>query len=146
MFQPVTTADGQTVQKPIYEIKAFYDCGYQSTCEATLRIFGFEIRYRTKSVERRSFQPGEQQGVYDENLDLETVIRQSSVRHAGLLDDDKEYVESIKDVAHWAPAEQLRELFVTMLSQKKFTTPLTVWLQTWHLLEQDVQYKRRQIL
>ncbi|GJW28877.1 hypothetical protein Tco_0045752 [Tanacetum coccineum] len=65
---------------------------------------------------------------------------------AGLLDDDKEYFESIKDGAHWAPPKQLRELFVTLLLQKELTTPLTIWLQTWHLLAQDVQYKRRQIL
>ncbi|GJZ68973.1 RNA-directed DNA polymerase, eukaryota [Tanacetum coccineum] len=32
------------------------------------------------------------------------------------------------------------------ITQKELTTPLTVWLQTWHLLAQDVQYKRRQIL
>ncbi|GJT10490.1 ATP-dependent DNA helicase RRM3-like protein [Tanacetum coccineum] len=51
-----------------------------------------------------------------------------------------------KDVTHWAPPEHLRGLFVTLLSQKELTTPLTVWLQTWHLLAQDVQYKRRQIL
>ncbi|GJU91462.1 hypothetical protein Tco_1303885, partial [Tanacetum coccineum] len=65
---------------------------------------------------------------------------------SGLLEDDNEYVDSIKDVAHWAPPEHLRELFVTLLSQKELTTPLTVWLQTWHLLAQDVQYKRRQVL
>ena len=49
---------------------------------------------------------------------------------AGLLEDDKEYVESIKDAAHWAPADHLRELFVTLLAQKELTTPLTVWLAT----------------
>nr|GEW72010.1 ATP-dependent DNA helicase PIF1-like [Tanacetum cinerariifolium] len=62
------------------------------------------------------------------------------------LEDDKEYVDSIKDVAHWAAAEHLRELFGTLLSQKELTTPLTVWLQTWHLLAQDFQYKRRHII
>ena len=65
---------------------------------------------------------------------------------AGLLEDDKEYIDSIKDAAHWAPAEHLRDLFVTLLSQKELQTPLTVWLQTWHLLAQDVEYKRSQIL
>ncbi|GKE17466.1 ATP-dependent DNA helicase RRM3-like protein, partial [Tanacetum coccineum] len=65
---------------------------------------------------------------------------------SGLLEDDKEYVVGIKDAAHWAPPKHLRELFVTLLSQKELTTPLTVWLQTWHLLAQDVQYKRRQVL
>ncbi|GKF77337.1 hypothetical protein Tco_0229807, partial [Tanacetum coccineum] len=62
------------------------------------------------------------------------------------LEDDKEYVDSIKDAAHWVPPEHIRELFVTLLSKKELTTHLTVWLQTWHLLSQDVQYKRRHIL
>ena len=65
---------------------------------------------------------------------------------AGLLEDDKEYIESIREASHWAPAEHLRDLFVTLLSQKELQTPLTVWLQTWHLLAEDVEYKRSQIL
>nr|GEV84294.1 reverse transcriptase domain-containing protein [Tanacetum cinerariifolium] len=64
----------------------------------------------------------------------------------GLLEDDKEYIECIKDAAHWVTAEHLHEVFVTLLSQKKLTMPLSVWLQTWHLLARDVQFKRRQIL
>ncbi|GKC30394.1 ATP-dependent DNA helicase PIF1-like protein [Tanacetum coccineum] len=188
MFQPVTTADGQTVQKPFHEIKAFYDCRYQSVCEAAWRIFGFEIHYRTTSVERISFhQPGEQQVVYDENSDLETVIHQPSVGQSMfegwmkmnelcLRAKELTYAEFLQSMSRTrqkeygrlgskegqleeftvflyqpgtrtiAPAEQLCELFVTLLSQKELTTPLTVWLQTWHLLEQDVQYKKRQIL
>nr|GEX38743.1 NADH-ubiquinone oxidoreductase chain 2 [Tanacetum cinerariifolium] len=65
---------------------------------------------------------------------------------AGLLEDDKEYIECIKDAARWAIVEHLRELFVTLLSQKELTMPWSVWLQTWHLLAGDVQFKRRQIL
>ncbi|GJY18785.1 hypothetical protein Tco_0390276 [Tanacetum coccineum] len=198
LYEPVTTEDGQQVQKPVDEIKAFFDCRYLSACEAAWRIFGFETHYRTPYVEVSPTR--EQQVVYYENYDLETVIHKPSVcqsmfegwmkmnelypaareltyvefptkyvwnapkriwtlRKQGksvgrihgvpistgdayycrmLLNSakryDKEYVESIKDVAHWAPAEQLRELFVTLLSQKELTTPLTVWLQTWHLL------------
>nr|GEU29535.1 ATP-dependent DNA helicase PIF1-like [Tanacetum cinerariifolium] len=60
----------------------------------------------------------------------------------GLLEDDKEYIECIKDATHWATAEHLREIFVTLLSQKELTLPLSVWLQTWHLLAGDVQFKR----
>ncbi|GJZ38006.1 ATP-dependent DNA helicase PIF1-like protein, partial [Tanacetum coccineum] len=190
LYEPVTTEDGQQVQKPVDEIKAFFDCRYLSACEAAWRIFGFETHYRTPYVEVSPTR--EQQVVYYENYDLETVIHKPSVcqsmfegwmkmnelypaareltyvefptkyvwnapkriwtlrkqgksvgrihgklaNAAGLLEDDKEYVESIKDAAHWAPPEQLRELFVTLLSQKELTTPLTVWLQTWHLLAQ----------
>ena len=242
LYEPVTTEDGQQIDKPIDEIRAYLDCRYLSACEAAWRLFGFEIHYRTPSVERLSFHlEGEQQVVYDEEADLETSSQKQTVgadmfdgwmrmneeyppardltyaefptkfvwnapkriwtrrkqgrsigrihsvpistgdayycrmllnsakgcrNHdeikkvngityptykeacyaAGLLEDDKEYVESIKDAAHWAHPEHLRELFVTLLSQKELTTPLTVWLQTWHLLAQDVQYKRREIL
>ncbi|GJW19264.1 hypothetical protein Tco_0026700 [Tanacetum coccineum] len=51
---------------------------------------------------------------------------------ASLLDNDKEFIDSIKDAAHWAPFEPLHELFVTLLLQKELSTPLSVWLQTWH--------------
>nr|GEV00561.1 ATP-dependent DNA helicase RRM3-like [Tanacetum cinerariifolium] len=187
LYKTVTMEDGQQVKKAFDEIKTFYDCRYISACEATWRIFGFETHYRTPSVERLlCHMSGEQQVLYDENSDLESVIHKPSVGYsmfegdayycrmllssakgcrthdeiekvngivyptfkeacyaARLLDENKEYVESIKDVAHWAPAEHLRELFVTLLSQKELTTPLTVWLQTLHLLAQDVQYKTR---
>ena len=65
---------------------------------------------------------------------------------AGLLEDDREYIESIKDAAHWSSADHLRDLFVTLLSQKELDTPLNVWLQTWHLLSEDVEYKRSLLL
>ncbi|GJS39704.1 hypothetical protein Tco_0564747 [Tanacetum coccineum] len=45
----------------------------------------------------------------------------------GLLEGEKEYVDTIKDAAHWEPVEHLRDLSVTLLSQKELTTPLTVW-------------------
>ncbi|GJR83724.1 uncharacterized protein Tco_0154509, partial [Tanacetum coccineum] len=242
LYETVTTADGQQIEKPVDEIKAFYDCRYLSACEASWRIFGYEIHYRTPSVERLSFHlEGEQQIVYDENSDLETVVNKPTVgasmfiewmemnklypaareltyaefptkfvwndakrkwtfrkqrysigrihnvpigtgdafycrmllnsakgcfTHddikkvnniqyptykeacyaAGLLEDDREYVESIRNASHWASAEHLRDLFVTLLAQKELSTPLTVWFETWHLLAQDVEYKKRQIL
>ncbi|GKB85052.1 hypothetical protein Tco_0957324 [Tanacetum coccineum] len=94
LYESVTMADGQRVQKHVDEIKALYDCRYISMCEAAWRIFGFEIHYRTPYVERLSFHiPGEQQVVYDENSDLETVIHQPSVGHSmfeDLIDSDDE--------------------------------------------------------
>ncbi|GJW15994.1 hypothetical protein Tco_0020127 [Tanacetum coccineum] len=82
-------------------------CGEDDTTQAAWRIFGFETHYRTLYVERLSFHlTGEQQVLYDEYSDLETVMHKPSVGQS-LLEDDKEYVDSIKDVAHWAPAEHL---------------------------------------
>nr|GEX23790.1 hypothetical protein [Tanacetum cinerariifolium] len=72
--------DGEQIQKPVDEIKANLDCRYLSTCEAVWRLFGFEVHYKTPSVERLSFHlPGKQQVLYDENFDLETVLHKPSV-------------------------------------------------------------------
>nr|GFD40571.1 hypothetical protein [Tanacetum cinerariifolium] len=50
---------------------------------AKTRLFGFEVQYRTSIVERLSFHlPGEQQVLYDENSDLETVLHKPSVGHS----------------------------------------------------------------
>nr|GEX05100.1 hypothetical protein [Tanacetum cinerariifolium] len=81
--QAATTIDGEQIQKPVDEIKAYLDCRYLSACEAVRRIFGFEVEYRTPSVERLSFYlPGEQQVLYDENSDLETILHKPSVGHS----------------------------------------------------------------
>ncbi|GJW10927.1 ATP-dependent DNA helicase PIF1 [Tanacetum coccineum] len=181
LYEPAMMVDGEQIQKPVDEIKAYLDCRYLSACEAAWRLFGFEVQYRTQSVERLSFHlSGEQQVLYEENSDLETVLHKPSVGHrmmllnsakgcrthdeikkvnevvyptykeacyaTGLLEDDKEYIECIKDATHWATAEHLCELFVTLLSPKELTMPLSVLLQTWNLLAEDVQFKRRQIL
>nr|GFC70619.1 NADH-ubiquinone oxidoreductase chain 2 [Tanacetum cinerariifolium] len=88
-------------------------------------------------------------GTHDEIKKVNEVVYptyKEAYYATGLLEDDKEYIECIEDASHWATAEHLRELFVTLLSQKELTMPLSVWLQTWHLLAGDVQFKRRQIL
>nr|GEZ98434.1 hypothetical protein [Tanacetum cinerariifolium] len=57
LYEPVTTEYDQQVQKPVDEIKAFYDCRYR---------LSFHL-------------PGEHQVMYDEYSDLETVIHKPSV-------------------------------------------------------------------
>nr|GEU89446.1 hypothetical protein [Tanacetum cinerariifolium] len=83
LYEPATTIDSEQIQKPVDEIKAYLDCKYLSACEAVWRLFGFDVQYRTPSVERLSFHlPGEQQVLYDENSDLETVLHKPSVGHS----------------------------------------------------------------
>lgn len=49
------------------EIKMYYDCRYISPCEAVWRIFGFDIHYRSPSVERLTFHlPGDQNVVFQD--------------------------------------------------------------------------------
>ncbi|XP_076945952.1 uncharacterized protein LOC143617209 [Bidens hawaiensis] len=62
------------------EIKEYYDCRYISTCEASWRIFSFDIHYRYPSVMRLPFHlPGQQQVVYEADEDLENVLEKASV-------------------------------------------------------------------
>nr|GEY20419.1 hypothetical protein [Tanacetum cinerariifolium] len=83
LYEPATMVDGKHIQKLVNEIKAYLDCRYLSACEAAWRLFGFEVQYRTPSVERLSFHlPGEQQVLYDENSDLETILHKLSVGHS----------------------------------------------------------------
>nr|GEU54553.1 hypothetical protein [Tanacetum cinerariifolium] len=159
LYEPVTTTDDQQIQKPVDDIKAYYDCRYLSACEATWR--------RAISL-------------YDKNFDLETVLHKPSDGHsmfeawmkmnelyplareltydefptkmllnsakgcrthdeikkvneivyptykdafyaAGLLDDDKEFIDSFKDATHWAPAEPL---YLVVTDAEKKNMPL----------------------
>ncbi|XP_076907529.1 uncharacterized protein LOC143564012 [Bidens hawaiensis] len=61
------------------EIKAFYDCRYVSACEATWRIFSFDVHYRIPSVMRLAFHlPGEQQVIYGANEDIEDILNKTT--------------------------------------------------------------------
>ncbi|XP_076949291.1 uncharacterized protein LOC143621888 [Bidens hawaiensis] len=65
-------------QPQIDEIKQFYDCRCISACEATWRIFGYDVHYRMPSVTRLPFHlPGQQHIVYGANDDLDNVLDKS---------------------------------------------------------------------
>ncbi|XP_021974709.1 uncharacterized protein LOC110869798 [Helianthus annuus] len=61
----------------------------------------------------------------------------------GLLDDDNEYVEAIKEASFDGHCRYLRALFATMLLTNTLTRPEFVWDKTWHLLGDDILYRRR---
>ncbi|XP_071740486.1 uncharacterized protein [Rutidosis leptorrhynchoides] len=72
--------NGEVDEKPVDEIKEYYDCRYISACEAAWRIFGNEIHYRTHAVERLSFHlPNEQPVIFEDDADLQDVIEKPSV-------------------------------------------------------------------
>ncbi|KAK1414443.1 hypothetical protein QVD17_30187 [Tagetes erecta] len=67
-------------QPPVDEIKNFYDCRYLSACEATWRIFAYDVHHRYPSVIRLPFHlPNQQQVVYGEDDDIDNVLSKPSV-------------------------------------------------------------------
>ncbi|KAK1424399.1 hypothetical protein QVD17_19728 [Tagetes erecta] len=74
-------ADEQSdLQDSIDEIKDYYSCRYISACEASWRIFAYDIHFRQPAVIRLPFHlPGEQQVIYEEADDLDDVLNKDSV-------------------------------------------------------------------
>ncbi|XP_076919000.1 uncharacterized protein LOC143579640 [Bidens hawaiensis] len=71
----VQNNNGDKPDPNLDEIKAFYDCRYVSACEASWRIFSFDVHYRIPSVMRLAFHlPGEQQVIYGANEDIEDIL------------------------------------------------------------------------
>ncbi|XP_031131707.1 uncharacterized protein LOC116033092 [Ipomoea triloba] len=120
------------------EINMYYDCRYISACEATWRLFGYAIHYRTPLVERLNFHLEHQQNVvYGEDQTLDEIVENQTVKqsqftawfeankkyedarsltYAEFPNDDKEYIDGITDSSYWASASALRRLFATLLS------------------------------
>ncbi|XP_012847884.1 PREDICTED: uncharacterized protein LOC105967828 [Erythranthe guttata] len=153
------------------EIKMYYDCRYLSACEAMWRLFNFDIHYRDPSVIRLSFHlPDQQPIVFNENQSLQTVLDRPSAKqtmflawfeanknypHArdlrdacyvlGLLDDDKEYIDAIKEVNTWASGDYIRRLFAVMLFSNSLSRPEHVWQSCWLDLAEGIAYKQQRL-
>ncbi|CAH1425592.1 unnamed protein product [Lactuca virosa] len=68
------------------EIQNYYDCRYLSACEASWRIFAFDVHYRYPSVVRLPFHlPGKQNVVYGADDDIEDVLNKQSVSSSMFL-------------------------------------------------------------
>ncbi|XP_020985767.1 LOW QUALITY PROTEIN: uncharacterized protein LOC107461290 [Arachis duranensis] len=64
----------------------------------------------------------------------------------GLLDDDKEYIDAIKEASQWGAAPYLRNLFATLLFSKSIERPEYVWEETKMLLSEDILHHQRKLL
>ncbi|KAK9049401.1 hypothetical protein SSX86_031630 [Deinandra increscens subsp. villosa] len=213
--------------KVVNEIDRYYDCRYVSACEASWRIYSFEVHYRYPSVMRLPFYlPEHQQVVFNGDDDIDDVLNKPSVTSSmflswmkcneiyqeardlnyvqfptkfvwksndrcwkprkqgisigrihtvspalgeayylrillnkvkgptcfedirtingiqhptfrdacyalGLLDDDNEYIEAIKEASHSGTGHYLRNLFATMLWSNTLSRPDHVWDQSW---------------
>nr|KAJ0204134.1 hypothetical protein LSAT_V11C500232920 [Lactuca sativa] len=68
------------------EIKNYFDCRYLSACEASWRIFKFDVHFRTPSIVRLPFHlPGQQNVVYGADDDIEDVLNKQSVSSSMFL-------------------------------------------------------------
>lgn len=64
----------------------YYDCRYISPCEAAWRILGYEIQYKSPSVERLSFHlPGQQSVVFPDYVPIDCVMEQPRVGESMFL-------------------------------------------------------------
>ncbi|XP_076925396.1 uncharacterized protein LOC143588217 [Bidens hawaiensis] len=73
------SGDGEkNTDRNVDEIKEFYDCRYLSACEASWRIFGFDVHYRMPAVMRLPFHlPGKQQVIYGTEDDIDNVLEKT---------------------------------------------------------------------
>nr|KAJ0199760.1 hypothetical protein LSAT_V11C600319750 [Lactuca sativa] len=197
------------------EINEYYDNRYLSACEASWRIFKYDVHYRYPSIVRLPFHlPGQQQIIYGEDDDIDDVLDKPSVASSmftawmecnavnadarkltyvefptkiwkprkvgkcigrihlvspnlgeayflrillnkvkgpksfeeiciingeeyssfrdacyalGLLDDDKKYIDEIKEASHSGSGFYLRFLFATLLMCNTMSKPEVVW-------------------
>ncbi|XP_035838045.1 uncharacterized protein LOC118485732 [Helianthus annuus] len=59
----------------------------------------------------------------------------------GLLDDDSEYVEAIKEASLSGSASYIRNLFCTMLLSSSLSRPEVVWESSWKYMTDDFLYR-----
>lgn len=61
----------------------------------------------------------------------------------GLLDDDKEYIEGLKECSFWASGRYVRNFFAQMLLSESLSSPKAVWEATKDILSEDILYIER---
>ncbi|XP_015965367.1 uncharacterized protein LOC107489113 [Arachis duranensis] len=64
----------------------------------------------------------------------------------GLLQDDKEFIDTIKEASSWASGSYVRRLFVILLTSKNISRPEHVWDRCWHQLSDDILYRQRAVM
>ncbi|XP_072064478.1 uncharacterized protein [Arachis hypogaea] len=64
----------------------------------------------------------------------------------GLLEDDKEWDDCLKEASMWGTENQLCQLFSTILVHCEVVDPCHLWESNWKLLSEDILYKQRRLL
>ncbi|XP_024963674.1 uncharacterized protein LOC112503936 [Cynara cardunculus var. scolymus] len=82
----VENNDDAVTVNAVDEIKRYYDCRYLSACEASWRIFGYDVHYMTPSILRLPFHlPGQQQVVFGAEDNIDNVLNRPSVASSMFL-------------------------------------------------------------
>ncbi|XP_022020342.1 uncharacterized protein LOC110920437 [Helianthus annuus] len=83
----VKNADEGQRENGKYEILIHYDCRYLSSCEASWRIYPYDVYYRYPSVIRLPFHlPDQQNVVYGPDDELDNVLQKPSVSSTMFLE------------------------------------------------------------
>lgn len=64
----------------------------------------------------------------------------------GLIDNDNEWHEAIRENAISASANQLRNLFVHIIANCQVSDPRTLWNEHWESMSDDILYNRRKMV
>ncbi|GKV24803.1 hypothetical protein SLEP1_g34370 [Rubroshorea leprosula] len=65
----------------------------------------------------------------------------------GLLDDDKEYIDAIKEANLWGGSTYyLRQLFASLLFSNSMSRPEFVWESCWKLLSDDILHHQKKVI
>jgi hypothetical protein len=84
--------------------------------------------------------------------DIKTVanIQYETFREAcfamGLLEDDRDYIETIKEANEWGPGKYLRKLFIIMLLSCAISRPDYLWNQTWKFMSDGILNDQRKLV
>ncbi|XP_025616692.1 uncharacterized protein [Arachis hypogaea] len=64
----------------------------------------------------------------------------------GLLQDDNEFIDAIKEASSWASGSYVKRLFVILLTSNNISRPEHVWYRCWHELSDDILYRQRAVM
>ncbi|GAU27774.1 hypothetical protein TSUD_215850 [Trifolium subterraneum] len=63
-----------------------------------------------------------------------------------LLEDDREFIEAITEVAELGSGFSIRKMFANLLMPNSMSNPLNVWEKLWEMLADDILFERRRLL
>ncbi|GKB77664.1 hypothetical protein Tco_0944559, partial [Tanacetum coccineum] len=113
---------------------------YLSACESAWWIYGFDIHYRTPSVESQDSEvrgPTKWDDLKEFNDVIDPTYRDACYAR-GLLEDDKEYIDGLLEASLWGTGDYLRSFFVMLLMADSMSRQEVVWEKTWHVMAADV--------